>query len=94
MFLSISLRDNIHRIVQRQEPHFWAPVDPLAPPFGGDPEGGGAPGQARVCRARQGPGLWWVNPLTPRRTLVSPFTEISILFKKGSSKKFPKEFGP
>ena len=34
------------------------------------------------------------NPLTPRRTLVSPFTEISILFKKGSSKKFPMSVAP
>ena len=33
-----------------------------------------------------------INPLTPRRTLVSPFTEISqFYFKKGSSKKFPNE---
>ena len=24
-----------------------------------------------------------INPLTPRRTQVSPFTEISILFKEG-----------
>ena len=29
-------------------------------------------------------------PLKPRRTQVSPFTEISILFKKGSSKKKKK----
>ena len=27
------------------------------------------------------------NPLTPRRTLVSPFTEISILFQEGIIKK-------
>ena len=32
-----------------------------------------------------------INPLMPRRTQVSPFTEISILFKKGSSKIFPYE---
>ena len=28
-----------------------------------------------------------VNPLMPRRTLVSPFTEISILFQEGIIKK-------
>ena len=36
------------------------------------------------------------NPLTPRRTQVSPFTEISILFyfKKVSSKKLPMSVAP
>ena len=32
-----------------------------------------------------------VNPLTPRRTLVSPFTEISILFYEGIIKKISYE---
>ena len=44
------------------------------------------------------PTVWrkiCVNPLTPRRTLVAPFTNISILFfKKGSSKKFPMSVAP
>ena len=31
------------------------------------------------------------NPLTPRRTQVSPFTEISILFKEGIIKKISYE---
>ena len=30
-----------------------------------------------------------VNPLTPRRTQVSPFTEIPILFWEGIIKKMP-----
>ena len=32
-----------------------------------------------------------VNPLTPRRTQVSPFTEISILFEEGIIKKISYE---
>ena len=32
-----------------------------------------------------------LNPLTPRRTLVSPFTEISILFYEGIIKKISYE---
>ena len=36
-----------------------------------------------------------INPLTPRRTLLSPFTEIfQLYFKKGSSKKFPMSVAP
>ena len=35
--------------------------------------------------------LMSVNPLTPRRTLVSPFTEISILFQEGIIKKISYE---
>ena len=31
------------------------------------------------------------NPLTPRRTQVSPFTEIKFHFKKGSSKRISNE---
>ena len=34
------------------------------------------------------------NPLTPRRTLFSPFIEISILFEKRSSKKFHMSVAP
>ena len=30
---------------------------------------------------------YFINPLTPRRTLVSPFTEMSILFKEGIIQK-------
>ena len=41
----------------------------------------GAGGGSHFCLA------FWFNPLTSRRTQVSPFTEISILFEKGSSKK-------
>ena len=32
-----------------------------------------------------------INPLTPRRTQVSPFTEISILFSEGIIKKISYE---
>ena len=32
-----------------------------------------------------------INPLTPRRTQVSPFTEISILFQEGIIKKISYE---
>ena len=35
--------------------------------------------------------LMFVNPLTPRRTLVAPFTEISIPFKEGIIKKISYE---
>ena len=34
------------------------------------------------------------NPLTPGRTLVAPFTEISIPFKEGIIKKFPMSVAP
>ena len=35
-----------------------------------------------------------LNPLTPRRTQVFPFTEFFFYFKKGSSKKFPMSVAP
>ena len=36
-----------------------------------------------------------INPLTPRRALVAPFTEISILFKEGIiKKKIPMSVAP
>ena len=37
-----------------------------------------------------------INPLMPRRTLVSPFTEISILFQEGiiKKKKIPMSVAP
>ena len=35
--------------------------------------------------------LFPINPLTPRRTLVAPFTEISIPFKEGIIKKISYE---
>ena len=34
---------------------------------------------------------WYIYPLTPRRTLVAPFTEISIPFKEGIIKKISYE---
>ena len=35
-----------------------------------------------------------LNPLTPRRTQVSSFTEISILFSERIVKKFPMSVAP